>query len=534
MPASRDSEPSPKKMKDASTFWVNRTSQNLKLRTTAEDTAIRKHVQSWRRQTATQKTRKYRRLPAKHPDGTTSRPGSARETSTPESDASSSDASLPSDTSIDVTRDSSPEPPVLALSAVFEGASDPFSSTALPMSSANVDLLQHCQRFHTFAAWPRLASTIDRATADWHVTVGDALSDQLHLHAFFACGAFARSQSRQFEPSSFRAYLSSKQSAIVALRHNIATEQFGKSTVLAIMHMVALEHQAGQFAQAISIQRGAKTIIERLGSDVQWKPHEMAFITDIWLSVDDMEFGCFAPEAFDPGPWNQQASVRQFVNVHEQAVLPELDAEFHEIETDTKLSDLFAAIRDFTVIFDWMHETRSSEERSRAAIWLQMRATATKRRLMNHLIRAKAASQWPTGWLRENLIMALCNSAVCYVCFAFIRTDFIGIAPAGPQSFSSQIVNRVLQEAELAAPEDRDDAAMLWILFVLIAQQQYSRPDLAHLPEVTPFKHKFADLLTRLRCTSWLQAKRILQRYLYRPQLMDGILREIFNQSKGR
>jgi hypothetical protein len=533
MPAPQGSESSRKK-KVSQTFWVNRTSQNLKLRTTAEDTAIRKHVQSWRRQTATPKIRKHRKPPSQLPDITTSPPVFGREFSTPESDASSGDASPQSDTSVVITRESSPEPPTIALAAVYEGALDPFSSTALPMSSANVDLLQHCQRFHTFAAWPRLASTIDRATADWRVTVGDALSDQLHLHAFFACGAFARSQARQFEPSSFRSYLSSKQSAIVALRQNVASEQLGKSTVLAIMHMVALEHQAGQFAQAISIQRGAKTIIERLGSDVQWKSHEMAFITDIWLSVDDMEFGCFSPDAFDPGPWNQQAAVRQFANVHEQALLPDLDEGVHMTEADASLGDLFAAIRDLTVIFDWMHETRSSDERSKAAIWLQMRATATKRRLMNYLIRAKAASQWPTAWLRENLIMALCNSAVCYVCFAFVRTDFIGIAPAGPQSFSSQIVNRMLQEAELAAPEDRDDAAMLWILFVQIAQQQYSRPDLAHLPEITPFKHKFADLLTRLRCTSWLQAKRILQRYLYRPQLMDSMLRELFNKGKRR
>jgi hypothetical protein len=510
--------------KASNILWVNRTSQNLKSRTAAEDVAIRKHVHGWRR-ARSGRASKSDRPAAVTPEGLN---GQDDRVSTTESESSGDSApASPRHRQVDMD-DSVVESSRMALLRGPGSHFDPFASTASPMTPDTIELLQHCERFHLFAAWPRLTGAIGYTTADWTANLGDALTDALHSSAFFACGAFARTQSRKFEPKSFHTYLTSKQSAIVALRQSIETQQLGKSTVLAIMHMVALEHQSGHFKEAIEIQRGAKTIIEQLGSAVRWKAHEMAFITDIWLSVDTMEYGCFEPEAFDPGPWTRQSAVRQldYAAIHDLSTFKQ---EVADLQPANQLRGLFAAIRELTAVYDWLHITRSVEEKSKAALWLQMRATATKRRLMTYLIRTRAASKRATGLLRENLEMAMCNSAVCYVCFAFVSTDFIGIAPAGPQSVSSQIVTRVLYEAELATPEDRDDAALLWVLFVQIAQQQYSRPDLAHDSEIAPFKQKFAEILSRLECSSWLQAKRILQRYLYRPQLMDSILRDLYD-----
>jgi hypothetical protein len=532
-------------------LWVtSKTQSNSHIRTKAEDVAIRKHVQAHLQQIGTKPDALGRRPHRRRKRGASigssfANPcDSARSVGCQcDSPSGSSCPSLSRGSSPEVcsfhSQVATPEPvntnapnaksfsdgldgPILAH---FLGGLDPFGSAAIDLTTSNVDLLSHCQSFHVSAAWPRQTGLADGRAADWNLHVNDALASPLYLQALLASGAFVKSRLSSDNIAARSSFLSAQQEAIALLRKSVASRHYDKTTVLAIMQLVSLSYQAGFYDEAIAYQHGAKNILSnQLTKD--WRPHEMVLVSDIWLSVGDMELGPFAPNAFDPGPWAEQGVGRHITNASRRRMLPELSS--IPSTATSSLHDIFGAIDELSEVYDWLHVTRNTAERSKAALWLHLRSTATKRRLMTYLIFARQAGKKPTGLFKETFVTAVCNGAMCYVNFAFVpQTQAKRIMRAGPLAAYRQILRRVVVEAGLARPKHEDRQLLLWLLFVGLVSETHFEQD-TRPEDINLFSTKFRMLAKGLGCSSWADAKLVLQRYLYRAQAMDDALMSLF------
>lgn len=404
----------------------------------------------------------------------------------------------------------------------MRGPWDPFGSAAIPLTPSKLDLLTHYQHFHTRAAWPRLAGAVNDTSADWPFQIKDAVADPLHLQTLFACGAFAKLCVSTDSTAALSTFLSTKHKAITLLRQHITAQSHDKATVLAIMQMVSLSYHAGYYDEAVAYQRGANTIL-RSHSTEAYKPHEMVLVTDIWLSIGDMELGPFAPHEFDPGPWQHEGLAEDRFRY---CRLPELAP---QVLPESSLQDIFGAINELSEVYDWMHVTRNANEKSKVGLWLHLRSTAIKRRLMTYLITARRASKKPTELLRETLVTTVCNAAICYVNFAFApKGETHSILRAGPLGAYRRILRRVVVEAGLCeSSRERHQPLLLWLLFVGIVSERHFQQETSSPQDLLLFESKFTGVVEESGCCSWKDSKSVLQRYLYRPQIMDETLQQL-------
>lgn len=393
--------------------------------------------------------------------------------------------------------------------SVMQGNSDPFSASAINITTTAHQLLQLSYHWQLFLTYPVWASDLfnDRVSEKQQDYIRDMLGDPAALHCLLASGYYIGSRVGLGNHYA----LQHKTLAIKLVRQRLATHPI-VDVSHAVYHLLALELFCGDYNAAFQHLEALRLIIaaDDSGCLNHMLPH--LWISDVWLA-----YHLRRRTLIDIDTWDSPSIARKWEDIYLGACQYEESSSLGALEiykVDSSLIEVVTAIHKTSILKRSALDLHESQSQEALIQWLHIRAASLDGRLINLLNDQIDISSYKQSNITSLKFLQALNSSIILAAMCYLHLECSTAKYGGGRlllhTLFEPLLQHLFQLADIYQVSISHDL-MIWLLFMCAINSTL-------IPQAKPSQWSLGALATlqvSLGCGSRENLQQFLQKFLY-------------------